>query len=235
MLKDDAADRYSDTETEDATASDDSDAEPTPVPRRRTTRKAGPIQRARKTVAFVRKSGQRRDELLDIVERGNETHTWWEIEAGSGVRVTILLKKVVLLPSVKTRWDSDFYMLRRLRYLRQPLQHFFLTNRDARDFKHKLTDEHWDRLELMELILEQPHVVQSVMAAENTPMLAAAIPAFELFVNSWEAMKADNELELQNVTQFIEPGLAIAEKYYNKFEDTDAYLISMCMLFIHQH
>ncbi|KAJ7208540.1 hypothetical protein GGX14DRAFT_395690 [Mycena pura] len=114
----------------------------------------------------------------------------------------------------------------------QPVDRFFILNRDARKFNHKLTPEHLDRLELMELILQQPHGVQTVMAAENTPMLAITIPAFELFVNTWRTMCDDEELVAQNVTQFIEPGLAVADKYYNKLSDTDAYLIAMCTVFL---
>ncbi|KAJ7190445.1 hypothetical protein GGX14DRAFT_378288 [Mycena pura] len=104
MLKDDTAEHYSDTETDDATASNESDA--------------GPIQRARKTVAFVRKSGQRRDELASIIEQGNVNQAWVEVQPDNS-QVVIFLKCVTLLPGVKTRWDSEFYMLRRLRYLRE--------------------------------------------------------------------------------------------------------------------
>jgi hypothetical protein len=66
------------------------------------------------------------------------------------------------------------------------------------------------------------------MSAENTPILSGAIPAFELFKSSWETMVADRELRAENVAHFIKPGLDIAAKYYNRFGDTDAYIISMC-------
>ncbi|KAJ6586187.1 hypothetical protein B0H17DRAFT_866813, partial [Mycena rosella] len=89
---------------------------------------------------------------------------------------------------VKTRWDSVFYMLRRLRYLQEPVTRFFAMNRDAQAFKHPLENRHWNRLEILELILQQPHTVQTIMSSENTPILAATIPAFELFISSWEAM-----------------------------------------------
>ncbi|KAJ7665623.1 hypothetical protein B0H14DRAFT_2658494, partial [Mycena olivaceomarginata] len=75
---------------------------------------------------------------------------------------------------------------------------------------------------------EQPQAVQQVMsAAENTPVLAGALPAFELFVDSWKTMVKDTDLIKENVVQFIEPGLTIAKKYYNRFGDTDAYIIAM--------
>lgn len=67
------------------------------------------------------------------------------------------------------------------------------------------------------------------MSAENTPVLAGALPAFELFVDSWMTMVKDVDLIKENVVQFIKPGLTIAKKYYNRFGDINAYIISMCM------
>lgn len=66
------------------------------------------------------------------------------------------------------------------------------------------------------------------MSAEDTPTLSGAIPAFELFMSSWQSMVKDADLEAENVAQFIRPGLDIATKYYKKFDDTDAYIIAMC-------
>lgn len=66
------------------------------------------------------------------------------------------------------------------------------------------------------------------MSSENTPILAGAIPAFELFIASWKAMLNDPDLQSENIRTIIRPGLAIADKYYNKMADTDAYIISMC-------
>jgi hypothetical protein len=63
------------------------------------------------------------------------------------------------------------------------------------------------------------------MSSENTP---GAIPAFEIFIASWKAMPNDADLRSENICKFLRPGLAIAEKYYNKMVDTDAYIIAMC-------
>jgi hypothetical protein len=70
------------------------------------------------------------------------------------------------------------------------------------------------------------------MSAENTPILAGSIPAFELFMAAWNAMLADADLKEENISKFIDPGpgLAVANMYYNKMEDTDAYIIAMCEL-----
>ena len=66
------------------------------------------------------------------------------------------------------------------------------------------------------------------MSAENTPILAGSIPAFELFISSWKSMLADTNLQNENIAKFIQPGLDIATNYYNKMGDTDAYIIAMC-------
>jgi hypothetical protein len=72
-------------------------------------------------VGFIRKSGQRRDQLLNTIKQGNDQQLWTETVEHDGrtEQVVVPLKPLMVLPDVKTRWDSVFYMLRRLRYLRQ--------------------------------------------------------------------------------------------------------------------
>lgn len=113
MEKDDGDNDSLDTDTDPGTDSDD--------PTTRAMRKAGPIRRARKTVAFIRKSGQRRDQLLDIIKQGNTNSLWTQVAVVNNRAVSepTVLAAVTVLPDVKTRWDSVFYMLRRLRYLQQ--------------------------------------------------------------------------------------------------------------------
>jgi hypothetical protein len=41
------------------------------------------------------------------------------------------------------------------------------------------------------------------MSLENTPILAATIPAFDLFLSAWEAMKADNDLAVENFASIL--------------------------------
>lgn len=73
---------YSDTDTEEGTESENSENAEAVVRVTRYTRKAGPIRRARKTVAFIRKSGQRRDELQRIITDGNTQSLWKEVTVG---------------------------------------------------------------------------------------------------------------------------------------------------------
>lgn len=69
-----------------------------------------------------------------------------------------------------------------------------------------------------------PHRVQQIMSNESTPILAGSIPAFEMFMTSWE-MLAERNPRLQ---RWIEIGLSWARKYYMRMDDTHAYVVSMC-------
>jgi hypothetical protein len=93
MEKQDSRDDHPETETETESDEDTGCAV-------RTRRRAGPIRRARKTVAFIRKSGQRRDEFLETIKLGNEKQSWTEIRDDHGVlmRVIVQLSEVTVLP-----------------------------------------------------------------------------------------------------------------------------------------
>jgi hypothetical protein len=108
MEKDDGNMAYSDSDTDPATETSDSDAAPAAMHAMRVTKKAGPIHQARKTVAFIRKSVQHRDQFLEIIGQGNADSEW---TVSSAEHKTVVLACVTVLPDVKTRWDSVFYML----------------------------------------------------------------------------------------------------------------------------
>jgi hypothetical protein len=68
-------------------------------------------------------------------------------------------------------------------------------------------------------------MVQQVMSKEKTPVLAGTIPAFEQFMTFWEQLGLRNP----RVRKYTQEGLDWAYKYYNKMDDTSAYIVSMCM------
>jgi hypothetical protein len=43
-------------------------------------------------------------------------------------------------------------------------------------------------------------------------------------------MLADADQKEENISKFIDPGLVVANMYYNKMGDMDAYIITMCEL-----
>lgn len=61
------------------------------------------------------------------------------------------------------------------------------------------------------------------MSGERTPILCGAIPAFEMFMTTWEDMVEKH----RNLKQLIQPGLNVAYEYYNRMDRTRAYAITM--------
>ena len=66
-----------------------------------------------------------------------------------------------------------------------------------------------------------------MLSKEETPVLAGAIPAFEIFLTKMEKLaEVKPHLKL-----FIDEGLSFAYKYYNRMDQTNAYVIAMCRFF----
>jgi hypothetical protein len=77
-----------------------------------------PIALGRAVVRAIRASGTRRDAFDELIETGNKKGYF---TAGQPAQ-TVEVKKLQLLRDVRTRWDSVYYMLNRLRELR-PVRH----------------------------------------------------------------------------------------------------------------
>lgn len=69
-----------------------------------------------------------------------------------------------------------------------------------------------------------PHKVQMVMSSETTPILSGLIPAFEMFMSSWEQLAEKHP----RLSQWINIGMAKATEYYTRMDHTSAYIMSMC-------
>ena len=66
-----------------------------------------------------------------------------------------------------------------------------------------------------------------VMSGETTPILAGSIPAFEMFMSSWEQLLEKHP----RLSQWIDIGMAKAAEYYTQMDRTSAYIMSMCEYF----
>ena len=70
------------------------------------------------------------------------------------------------------------------------------------------------------------------MSREETPVLAGSMPAFEMFMTAWENLAETHP----RLAPFIEIGLTWARKYYQRMDNTKAYVMAMgkfCYYFIH--
>jgi hypothetical protein len=62
------------------------------------------------------------------------------------------------------------------------------------------------------------------MSGESNPILSGAIPAFEMFMTSWETIRDKNP----QLASWVDIGLHWATKYYGRMDRTRAYIIAMC-------
>src|SRR5712691_9777883 len=76
-----------------------------------------PLNRARKVIRLLRSSDQRREGFRDFIKAGNQGGLFIEMDEDNN-RTTVEVPQLEVLRDVKTRWDSVFLMLRRLRQLR---------------------------------------------------------------------------------------------------------------------
>ena len=61
------------------------------------------------------------------------------------------------------------------------------------------------------------------MLSDSNPVLTGSIPAFEMFMTSWERL-AEKHPRLKS---WIDTGLEWANQYYSRMDLTKAYIISM--------
>jgi hypothetical protein len=61
------------------------------------------------------------------------------------------------------------------------------------------------------------------MSSDTNPVLAGSIPAFEIFMTSWERL-AERHPRLKG---WIDVGLGWANQYYSRMDLTKSYVIAM--------
>ena len=66
--------------------------------------------------------------------------------------------------------------------------------------------------------LQVPHKVQQTMSREQTPVLAGTLPAFEMFMSTWELLGEKHP----RLEPFINIGLSWARKHYCHMDQTRA-------------
>lgn len=123
-----------------------------------------PISLGRAVVRAIRASGQRRVHFVTIIKDGN-TNKHFSIAGGPPIQVPSLQ----LLRDVKTRWDSVYYMIKRLRLMRPAIDHFLASPVNKDLVSHRLSDVEWGVLQDFEAILAVSPMITFYTRFTNKP------------------------------------------------------------------
>jgi hypothetical protein len=135
------------------------------------------LGKVRSLIKAIRASGQRQTQFYNVVESGNRAD-WWKDANGNPEKI----KPLKFLHDVKTRWDSTYQMLIRLRMFKQvniipcscfcslltfyqPLDQFLSLDSSKDIAKFKLSAEEWVRI--TEFIIQVGHIVLQVISPES--------------------------------------------------------------------
>ena len=86
----------------------------------------------------------------------------------------------------------------------------------------------WDTLEGLQEVLDIPYQFQHTMSTDATPVLLRAIIYFEKFMTKWEKLGEQHRM----LKPWTDIGVKWATKYYDRMDETNAYVITMCKSFI---
>ncbi|KAJ3832358.1 hypothetical protein F5878DRAFT_548307, partial [Lentinula raphanica] len=170
--------------------------------------------RARKLVNACRSSGKRRDALRDAI---------LSIRGAQHGRDD-LMREVVLLRDVDTRWSSTFLMIDHLLELYPAVDE--IANRPENDDLQSLLLEPFDFGVLSDIrfFLKTFHLVQELASAQiETPCLAIVLPLYEQLIANLRLLKN----ALPNLSHAIESALQKIYEYQDKCRSTNMYSFAM--------
>ncbi|KAJ7700445.1 PLC-like phosphodiesterase [Mycena rosella] len=85
------------------------------------------------------------------------------------------------------------------------------------------TEQQFQVLSDIQMILSIPHATQELLSAEKTPTLPMALPAFELVLKSWPNLQQT----LPELAHYIGVGIAKIQEYVNKGRQSRIYVLAM--------
>jgi hypothetical protein len=105
----------------------------------------------------------------------------------------------------------------------QPIEHF-LSQPSMSDHTSQLfRQKEYEVLNHIHQILEIPHKCQELLAAEKTPTLSLALPAYEALVLMWKGLME----EIPELSHYITLGIAKIMEYVSKGRRSRIYALAM--------
>ncbi|KAJ7049602.1 hypothetical protein C8F01DRAFT_1349926, partial [Mycena amicta] len=185
---------------------------------------AGDLIRAVKaSVAAVRASGERRVEFATTIKTGNAANDFVPFTADGVARQPLILREVILLTDVDTRWSATYLMIDRFLELFLAIERFLRAHNLQ---QHLFTHHQLQALENIRDILLFPHAIQEIASAEKTPTLALVVPLYELLR---ETLAGDLKAEYPKLSHAIGAAVAKLDEYLGMARQTEIYRLAVGM------
>ncbi|KAJ3838246.1 ribonuclease H-like domain-containing protein [Lentinula raphanica] len=181
-------------------------------------RYVGLIACARKLVNTCRASGRRREALQDAIDSIRRATTAANEESSEQAP---LMRQLVLLRDVDTRWSSIFLMIDRMLELYPAIE---VLAEDEPDVKEVLlTRFDLGVLDDVRKFLKAFHLVQELASASKTPTLAMVLPLYEHLIQNLNMLKT----VLPYLLHIITSALDKIHEYVRKSRVTNMYVFAM--------
>ncbi|KAF9039640.1 hypothetical protein BDZ89DRAFT_945204 [Hymenopellis radicata] len=119
--------------------------------------------------------------------------------------------------------DDRFGPITTIRKKGEPVKHIPWT-------AFKFTNEDWARVSDCTLLLDDANSIQQIFSSGKRPSIYKVIPAIETLQTAWKKKLKDPKFQLYHPA--LEAGLSKLLKYYMKFDEKPAYVLS---LFVHPY
>lgn len=95
----------------------------------------------------------------------------------------------------------------------------------------KLSSDEWERVGLFLQLLSHADSRQQLVSSETEPCLHAVLPALEGLHRAWSVRAEKTQYE--PFAHALNVACDKISEYYNKTENTDAYVVSICTSHLH--
>lgn len=123
------------------------------------------------------------DHLTKLVKKSPERSQDWSIMASTTHGI---MKPLMLITDVSTRWNSKYYQLERFVHLKPVIR--FKCDEDPILHQYKLSDAEWDVIEHMLVFLKPFDVATKRVSASAYPTFVEAMPVYEWLMARLEAV-----------------------------------------------
>ncbi|GBB95627.1 hypothetical protein RclHR1_02580010 [Rhizophagus clarus] len=126
--------------------------------------------------------------------------------------VALNVKSLELIPDIRTRWNSTFYMIKRAFCLREPLHNLAAADKELSSYL--LNSIEWDKLNEIQGLLECFQKATIEMSSENSPTLGQTVPIYNYLIDNIEDFLEETNTKSNDVINAANDAKSKLQQYY---------------------